>query len=363
MRNKIIYFTVTTDLNYDQRMIRICTSLCNAGYEVHLIGRNTRKSLPLGKQPFQQKRLNLIFETGKLFYIEYNIRLFFYLLFKKMDAICAIDLDTILPCYLVSTLKNKQRFYDAHELFCEMKEISSRPMIYRVWKKLEKMMVPKFPLGYTVNKPIAEEFFKIYGVRYQVIRNIALLKPLKAATPTEKYLLYQGALNEGRSFETLIPAMKEIPCKLIICGEGNFSNQARALVKKHQLEDKVIFKGMLLPEELKTITRNAYMGLTLFDPQGLSNYYSLANRFFDYLHAGIPQICVDYPVYREINQSLPFALLIEDISSENISRTVNNLLNNELMYNELASNCIKARESFNWQQEEKILVEFYKMHL
>jgi glycosyltransferase involved in cell wall biosynthesis len=186
---------------------------------------------------------------------------------------------------------------------------------------------------------------------------------LKAATPTEKYLLYQGALNEGRSFETLIPAMKEIPCKLIICGEGNFSNQARALVKKYQLEDKVIFKGMLLPEELKTITRNAYMGLTLFDPQGLSNYYSLANRFFDYLHAGIPQICVDYPVYREINQSLPFALLIEDISSENISRTVNNLLNNELMYNELASNCIKARESFNWQQEEKILVEFYKMHL
>src|SRR5689334_7254172 len=111
-----IYFTVTTDLTYDQRMIRICTSLSNAGYTVILVGRKMKNSIPLSQQPFKQKRLFCFFEKGKLFYAEYNIRLFFYLLFKKMDGICAIDLDTILPCYFISVIKKITRIYDAHEL-------------------------------------------------------------------------------------------------------------------------------------------------------------------------------------------------------------------------------------------------------
>ena len=94
-----------------------------------------KASLPLSTQPFLQKRINCLFEKGKLFYAEYNIRLFFYLLFKKMDCIGAIDLDTILPGYSISKIKKVKRIYDAHELFCEMKEIATRPAIYKVWKK------------------------------------------------------------------------------------------------------------------------------------------------------------------------------------------------------------------------------------
>jgi hypothetical protein len=112
--SKKIVFTVTTDLTYDQRMIRICTSLANAGYDVMLVGRKMKASLPLTVQPFKQKRLFCFFEKGKLFYAEYNIRLFFYLLFKQMDCISAIDLDSILPCYFISRIKKITRVYDAH---------------------------------------------------------------------------------------------------------------------------------------------------------------------------------------------------------------------------------------------------------
>ena len=173
-----IVFTVTTDLTYDQRMIRICNSLVAAGYDITLVGRKLNSSLPLTTQPFKQKRINCLFEKGKLFYAEYNIRLFFYLLFKKMDCIGAIDLDTILPCYFISKIKKIKRVYDAHELFCEMKEIVTRPGIYKMWKKIERFTVPKFPNGYTVNQPIADEFKKMYAVEYEVIRNIALLKEI-----------------------------------------------------------------------------------------------------------------------------------------------------------------------------------------
>lgn len=354
-----IIFTVTTDLSYDQRMIRICTSLANAGYKVLLVGRKMKSSIPLSVQPFKQKRISCLFEEGKLFYAEYNIRLFFYLLFKKMDCIGAIDLDTILPCYFISRIKKAKRVYDAHELFCEMKEIVTRPAIYKTWKRIERFAVPKFKNGYTVNTPIAEEFKKMYGVDYEVIRNIALLKEIQPAEKKERFILYQGAVNEGRSFETLIPAFKNINCKLIICGDGNFMEQAKQLVSLHQLEEKIIFKGKIKPDELTAITQQAYIGITLFDDKGLSNYYSLANRFFDYLHAGIPQLCVNYPVYKELNSDLPIAVLIDDISQTNIATQLNNLLANEVLYNELQQNCLKLRQTLNWQQEEIKLIQFY----
>jgi glycosyltransferase involved in cell wall biosynthesis len=355
-----IVFTVTTDLSYDQRMIRICTSLANAGYAVTLVGRRLKSSIPVTDQPFKQKRINCLFGKGRLFYAEYNIRLFFYLLFKKMDCVAAIDLDTILPCYFISVIKKTKRVYDAHELFCEMKEIVTRPGIYRIWKKIERYTVPKFSNGYTVNQPIAEEFKKMYGVNYEVIRNITLLKDIEFVENKEKFILYQGAVNEGRSFETLIPAFKLINCKLIICGDGNFMQQAKQLVADNALQDKVIFKGKIKPDELSIITRQAYTGITLFENKGLSNYYSLGNRFFDYLHAGIPQLCVNYPLYKEINSHLPIALLIDDLSSTNIAAQLNNLLENEVLYNELQQNCLTVRKTLNWQNEEKKIIQFYK---
>lgn len=355
-----IYFTVTTDLTYDQRMIRICTSLAQAGYDVVLVGRKVKKSIAVNPQPFEQKRIACLFEKGKLFYLEYNLRLFFFLLFKKMDCICAIDLDTILPCLFISKFKKTKRVYDAHELFCEMKEVVSRPSIYRFWKAIERYSVPSYTHGYTVNKPIADEFRKMYAVDYSVIRNIALLKELTVTEKEKKFILYQGAVNEGRSFETLIPAMKKVNCELHIYGDGNFLMQAQQLVANNNLQDKIFFKGKAEPNKLWDVTQKATIGITIFENNGLSNYFSLGNRFFDYMQAGVPQVCVDYPVYREINDKWNFALLIEDTSEDKLAAALNQLLTDENLYKTLQQNCIAARQQLNWQQEEKVLIQFYK---
>ena len=357
---KKLIFTVINDTNYDQRMIRICNSLAAAGYDVLLIGRKPGKSIPLIKQSFRQVRLKTIFSHGFLLYAFFNIQLFFWLLFQKADLICAIDLDTILPCYFISRLKRIKRVYDAHELFCEMKEIVTRPAIYKFWKRIEKFSVPAFINGYTVNKIIAKEFNKMYGVEYEVIRSIARLEAFTPGKKDSPFIIYQGAVNEGRSFETLIPAMQWVDVPLVICGDGNFMENARALVKKYKLEEKVIFKGKIPPGELKLFTRTAAIGVTLFDDTGISNYWSLSNRFFDYIHAGIPQLCVDYPAYKEINNLYETAVLVKDLSPPNIAMQLNELLNNTELYNKLAANCVQAAQLLNWQQEEKKLVALYK---
>jgi glycosyltransferase involved in cell wall biosynthesis len=409
-----IYCTVTNDLNYDQRMIRICTSLAGAGYDVTLVGRESRGlrgtrgsgetwalgsgsrgSLPLVERPYRQHRLKMWSGRGKLFYLEYHIRLFFYLLTQKMDGICAIDLDSILPCYFISRLRRIPRVYDAHELFCEMKEVVTRPLIYKAWKAVERFAVPAFPHGYTVNELIAAEFGRLYGVEYAVIRNLPVLEGELAARDNEgtrgneggrmrgdegggqqvhlsggqqghvsggqpeRFILYQGAVNEGRCFETLIPAMAQVDAKLVICGEGNYLERARELVQRYGLAEKIVFKGSVLPGELKAITRSAWCGVTLFDRRGLSNYYSLANRFFDYMEAGIPQLAMNYPAYRQINNCYPIAVLLDEPGVREIADGLNELLNNTELYDRLSEGCKAARLRYNWQEEEKILIRYY----
>ncbi|WEK34370.1 MAG: glycosyltransferase family 4 protein [Candidatus Pseudobacter hemicellulosilyticus] len=357
---KHLVFTVTNDLSYDQRMIRICSSLANAGYRVTLVGCRQRHSLPLEQRSFRQRRLHCFFRKGKLWYAEYNFRLFWYLLFIRMNLICAIDLDTIFPCYWVSRLKRIPRVYDAHELFCEMKEVATRPAIHRAWKWVEHHTVPYFLQGYTVNELIAMEFRRMYGVKYEVVRNVPIARPLEIPAKPEKFILYQGAVNEGRCFETLIPAMKQVDARLIVCGDGNFMEQALDLVRTHHLEEKIIFEGRILPEALRAYTEKAWVGITLCDREGLSIYYSLANRFFDYLQCGVPQLCVDFPVYRELNNQYQIAVLIDDLGADSIARELNNLLNDEQLYGLLQQNCLTAREIFTWQEEEKKLIAFYR---
>lgn len=356
---KKIFCTVTNDLNYDQRMIRICTSLTTAGYDVTLVGREVKNSLPLLPHPFRQHRLKHWFQKGKLFYLEYQLRLFFYLLFQKMDGICAIDLDSILPAYFISRWKRVPRLYDAHELFCEMQEVVTRPFVYRVWKAVERFCVPRFSNGYTVNQLIADEFHQLYGVRYEVIRNLPVLEDVALPETRQRIILYQGAVNEGRCFESLIPAMAQVDAQLLICGEGNFMSRARDLVKKEGLEAKVIFKGAVRPDQLRTITRSAWCGITLFDRRGKSNYYSLANRFFDYIHAGIPQLAVNYPAYQEINNWRPIAVLVDNPGVREVADALNELLNNTDLYYTLVENCKQARLRYNWQEEEKKLIRLY----
>jgi glycosyltransferase involved in cell wall biosynthesis len=359
-QSKKIYFTVTNDLYYDQRMGKICTSLAENGFEPVLVGRKLPSSPALNNVRYRQRRLHCWFVKGKLFYAEYNIRLFFFLLFKKMNAICAIDLDTILPCLFISKLKKIPRVYDAHELFTELKEVVTNPFVKKIWTKIERYSVPRFKNGYTVSESIAEELHKRYGVNYEVIRNVTILKPIEPKPDKGKFILYQGAVNEARGLESLIPAMKKINHKLIICGDGNFMVQLKKLILENDVAEKVELKGMLPPDQLWEISQTAWIGITLAENTGLNQYFSLANKFFDYMHTCLPQVAMNFPEYRKINEQFKIAVLIDDILPETITDALNNLLSNDVLYHEMKENCRKAREIFNWQHEKDKLVSFYK---
>ncbi|HEV8273605.1 MAG TPA: glycosyltransferase [Chitinophagaceae bacterium] len=357
---KKLIFTVTNDLSYDQRMQRICGTLAESGYDVLLVGRKLKTSLPLSETKYSQRRIKCWFNKGKLFYSEFNIRLFFFLLFKKMDCICAIDLDTILPCYYISKLKGVKCVYDAHEYFSQLDEVVSRPKIYNFWHGIEKKMIPKFKNGYTVCDSLAEEFKKKYNANYKVVRNVPLLIGSNEQTRSGEVILYQGAVNKGRGLDKLALAMKNVNATLWVCGNGNFMDEMRSVVQANELSEKVIFFGMLPPEELRKRTAKAYIAVNPFERTGLNQYLSLSNKFFDYIHADIPQVTMNYPEYKKINDQFKIAELIDDLVPETIANSIKKILNNKELYLQLRQNCLAAKQQLNWQKEKEKLLAFYK---
>lgn len=359
---KRILFSVTNDLSYDQRMIRICTTLSSAGYQVKLIGRQLPHSLPLSPQPFEQKRLYCFFRKGKFFYLEYNLRLFLYLLFHKADIICAIDLDTILPVLYTCKLKKKVAVYDAHEYFTEVPEVVRRPRIQSIWQKVAQLAIPQFHYCYTVGPALAQLLQEQYGPAFSIIRNVPVpMETIATPSPTKPFIiLYQGVLNEGRGLEVAIEAMQDIPhAQLWLAGEGDLSLQLRKQVQMAHLEDKVKFLGYLSPTALKEVTVQASLGLNLLENSGLSYYYSLANKAFDYIQSGLPSIQMDFPEYHHLQEKYGVFHLLKELNPVVVATSINNLRPEMPYYNELRENCLQARKVLHWEEEQKILIQFY----
>ena len=76
--------------------------------------------------------------------------------------------------------------------------------------------------------------------------------------------------------------------------------------------------------------------------------------------AAVPQVCVNYPEYKTINDAHNIALMVDDTSIKTIADALNRLLSNEALHEHLHLNCVNAREILNWEEEEKGLIEFYK---
>ena len=359
-------------------MQRICGSLAAAGYRVQLVGWQRPTSPPLTPQPYQQHRLRGWFQRGKLFYVEYNLRLFFYLLGQRAAAWCACDLDTALPVWLRARLGGQPFVYDAHELFTEVPEVVARPAVQRIWRWVEGFIVPRARLAYTVGPALARVFAQRYGRPFAVVRNVSRLRadevlpPAPAAcpgttAPPAGYILYQGALNVGRGLEQLIDAMPQVAGRLVICGEGNLSAALREraerlglLTSRAHPGGKVEFRGFVLPEALREVTRHAAVGIMLLENIGLSYYYSLANKFFDYVHAGIPQVLIDFPEYRALNDQFDVAELVTDLEPATLAAALNRLLRDEpARYQHLAENCRRAAPQLSWQHEEQGLLKLF----
>ena len=352
--------SVTNDLATDNRVHRTCTVLVALGYEVLLLGRKLPASLPL-ERPYRTKRMRLLFNAGPLFYAEYNTRLFFLLLFSRATLFFSNDLDTLLPTFLAARLRRKKLVYDTHEFYTEVPELVSRPRTRAVWLTIERWIFPKLRNVITVNQSIADQYHLRYGNTVQVVRNIPMKRDLGPMPSREalqlpadkRILVMQGAgINVDRGAEEAVLAMRELPeCLLLIIGGGDAWPVLEQLVKEHALQDRVRLLGKLPYERMMAYTRNADLGLTLDKDTNLNYRFSLPNKLFDYLHAGIPVLATDLPEVAGIVREFDCGVVLKQAEPGAIVQAVQQLLADPARISALRANATFAARKLDGEEE------------
>ena len=369
-KQKKVVVSVTNDLYTDQRVHKVCLFLESQGFLVVLVGRQRKSSKVLPLRSYQTKRFNLFFDKGAKFYAEYNFRLFWYLIFKKVDVLVANDLDTLLANYVASKLKPTSRLvYDSHEYFTEVPELIHRKKVKQIWESIEGWIFPKLKTIYTVNNSIAKLYTDKYQKEIKIVRNIAPSwepKSLKSKQElgipeNKKLIVLQGAgINIDRGAEEAVQAMKSLEnAVLMIVGDGDVVHQLKKYVIDNQLDLKVLFFDKRPYNEMMNFTYYADLGLTLDKPTNINYRYSLPNKVFDYIQAETPIVATNLIEISRIVEEFKVGEVINEFTPENLAFVLNSLLNDESRLTVLKENCSKAAKVLNWENEIQVLKEIY----
>lgn len=364
---KRITVLVSNDLEFDQRVRKVCTTLSSMGFEIHLVGRMMPGSKPFDS-PFHYHRFRLPFSKGLFFYASLNTALFFHLLFKKTDIILANDLDTLLPAYLIAKLRSKEVVYDSHEYFTESEGLTGRENVKRVWEKIEKWIFPNLKRVYTVNESIAGFYHEKYKVDVKVVRNVPFLQPRAAVSSlselnlpeNKKIIILQGAyIDPDRGAAEAVLAMNMVEnALLLIIGSGREMDRLKKIVQEEKLEERVRILGKLPFVQLKKYTSVASLGLSLDKPIHLNYKYSLPNKVFDYIHSGIPVLLSRLPELERLMSRHEIGMFIESHDPKHIAERISEALNSDRRKHWEENLKLSALEN-NWQEEEKTLHSIY----
>lgn len=371
MSKKKITVSVISDLTTDQRVIRICTTLVNMGFDVFVIARSIKNSLPLDTYLFRSTRIKCYFKKGVLQYAEFNFKLFCKLIFVSTNYFLANDLDTLIPNYLISTIRNKKLFYDTHEYFTGVPELRTRPVKKKIWKFFEDRIFPKLSTVYTINNSVKEIYQKEYGNKITVLKNLPVTISIEPIQLPENWknkilLIMQGAgINEGRGGLELLETMKYLSSDylLLLIGGGNIWDKLCYKRKEWKLESKVEMFTKISPYQLKQITPLAFIGFSLDSFEDLNFLYSLPNKIFDYIHANVPVIATATPEVKKIIERYSCGLCIPNNHPEVIASAIKQMVSNAEEYNKFKQNCDIAAKELCWENEQNKLIEIYQPFL
>ncbi len=367
---KKVIISVISDLVTDQRVRRTALTFSRQGFEVCLVGRRLKHSRELETLPYATVRFVLPFEKGPFFYLVYNLRLFFFLLFRKADLLVANDLDTLLPNFFVSRLRGIRLLYDSHEYFTGVPELESRPSVQKIWKLAERLVFPHLSYIITVNESIASLYRNEYHKQVRVVRNIpdwpglpagfdkAAFRREQGLPSGKKIIILQGSgINVDRGGEEAVAAMEYLEdAVLLVAGSGDVIGRLKEQCIQKHLGDKVLFRDKMPYEELLKFTCSADIGLTLDKDTNINYRYSLPNKLFDYIHAGIAVLASDLVEVKKIIMKYEIGQVVEGHDPLLLSEKLNDMLKNRQQLEKYKSNALKAAAELTWQQEQKQLL-------
>jgi glycosyltransferase involved in cell wall biosynthesis len=361
---------VISDLSTDMRVQKMAQLLASEGWCVTLIGRACGSGLSLSVPGVKTHRIRVLFRKGPAMYITFNFLLFWQLLFRRYDLCVACDLDTLVPCSVITRLSGRILVYDAHEYFTGQQGLAERRFKQSVWKWVERRTVPGVRHMITVSDSIADLYSREYGVNPIVIRNTA--PPVSHLVPYDRsglgagdddlLVVFQGSgINEERGAEELVIAISMVErIRLLIIGSGDIIESLRLRAKQGTAGERILFVPRMPWEEMMRFTLCCDAGLSLDKDTCVNQRYSLPNKLFDYLAAGIPAVVSPLPEVTAIIERYRCGVVLDTVTPGAIALALEKLRDNRVFLASLKSKAAEAAQELNWEKEQLKEQEFFR---
>ncbi|MHA3904157.1 glycosyltransferase family 4 protein [Castellaniella sp. WN] len=366
-------------LTHESRILRITDALANSEIfdQIEIYGVSA-SGLP-DCQPIDAKR-TIIRYPRKLFGVsggfiakliktlEWSGRILVSLRDRKIACVNAHSLAVLPLCYMISCMTGASLIYDTHEL--ETETTGYRGMRQKLGRMIEKRLIRRCKYVFVVSDAIADWYVSRYGIaRPQVIRNIPQFPTVASASPVQSDLrgemgikpddllfVYQGGFISGRGIERLLRVFTQMPdsTHLMCMGSGPLREQIAAVAANH-LNIHLLLP--VAPHEVLEYTKAADVGICLTDNSCLSHYYSLPNKVFEYMHAGLPIIVNPLLEQQRIIQQYQCGWVAPNDDGELI--TLLRSITREALIS-CQAGVKQAVVAFDWNKEAASLVQRYR---
>ena len=294
------------------------------------------------------------------------------------DVYHANDLDTLAICGKVALKRNARLVYDSHELWLESSRyLTATNFFNRIrLRKVEQKYAPEADAVIAVTPLRGKEMKKMYpSLKNLVIVENAPEKLVKlpetgrlrsmiAAKPDTIIALYQGVICPERGLEELLEAarlVKNPKVKFVVIGMDTWNGTLQKMAEEMKLGEKIAFLPPVPSEELPEITVDADMGFILFRNTCLNHYYSLPNKLYEYMMAGVPIISSDFPELSRVLKEVGSGLTVDPDSPEAIANAVDKLADNQILRQEMKEKGrTAALKKYNWEPQSRILSDMYR---
>ncbi|MGM0876428.1 MAG: glycosyltransferase [Bacillota bacterium] len=289
---------------------------------------------------------------------------------NKYDVIHCHDLNTLSAGVKLSQLHKFYVIYDSHELFNEMAGRNNVDRTYGYW--LEKRLMKEIQHLIVVNPYVEQEFKKMYGshIRSTVIQNTPIntlqneeyhsienLRETYAMKDEDVFLLYQGGLNPHRGLELIIQALTHLPdhYRLVLMGAGRSLTSLTMLTEELNLTNRVFFHPQVHASDVLHYTKQADIGLVMYENTSKNNYFSTPNKVFEYMLAGIPTVASKHPGKQYVVEVEQTGVCTDE-DPQAIAEAIQEIMDH---YDKYVTNCLSKKAIYTWEHEKEKLQALY----
>lgn len=279
----------------------------------------------------------------------------------------------LIPIGILLKLTGAKVIYDVHEDSPQeaMSLNKGRPLQgwirFWVWTVLEGLAKRVLDAFVCVTPTIAQKFPEkktILVYNYPLLEELLLVNESTSPYPTRNpNIAYVGGISAIRAIREMVSAMEHLPtpldAKLVLVGEFS-PPELKAEVEQMSGWERVEFMGWQSRSIVIQQLAQARLGLVLFHPER-DHLEALPNKLFEYMAAGLPIVASDFPLWREIIESIGCGLLVDPLDPRAIAQAIQYLLEHPDRAEAMGKRGQEAIQTkYNWNSEAKKLLELYR---